>query len=54
MTDQEILQQLQKQLENDVTAEQVVKDFYTGLVTQFPESGFYVEFPDEQLQEQEE
>jgi hypothetical protein len=30
MTDQEILQQLQKQLENDVTSEQVVKDIYTG------------------------
>jgi hypothetical protein len=35
MTDQEILQQLQKQLENDVTAEQIVKDFYIGLVTKF-------------------
>jgi hypothetical protein len=52
MTDQEILQQLQQQLENDVTVEQAVKDVYTGFVTEFPKNGFFVELPDADLPEQ--
>jgi hypothetical protein len=51
MTDQDILQHLQKQLENNVTVEQTVKKVYADLVTQFPESGFFIEFPDADLPE---
>jgi hypothetical protein len=54
MTDQEILQQLQKQLENNVTVEQTVKKVYADLVTKFPEDGFQIEMPDMHLQEHEE
>jgi hypothetical protein len=54
MTDQEILKQLQKELKNDVTVEQSVKELYLVLVTEFSKTGFFVEFPDADLPEQKE
>jgi hypothetical protein len=41
MTDQEILQQLQKELKNDDTVEETVKKVYADMVTKFSENGLF-------------
>jgi hypothetical protein len=54
MTDHEILQRLQTQLQEMTTIESTVKTVYSDLVTQFPETGFQLEILDAHLCEQKE